>query len=307
MALDNNVEEAVPTSKPNQINIHGDILDDVTKNAKAATLSIQSLIEKVKNGADTSKGISFLQMKNSLLLQYISNVSYIVLRKCSGKKIEGEPAIERLVKLRTVMEKIRPIEQKLRYQVDKLVSIAESGHVADNDPLRFKPNPDNLLTKQGDDSDDDNENDGEQVKKYIAPKNVPQHFDGNKTLEELDAENQVARKKHHLSKSLIEDLKRQHLDTPEEVHLHSDVKKNKLIEEERERTLYEEDNFIRLPITKADRQKRRAQMSTMGSIGDDITSFGASNFDGNNHPGKKRKSGNRVKKSPKKSKFKKRQ
>ena len=74
-----------------------------------------------------------------------------MLRKCSGKKIEGEPAIERLVKLRTVMEKIRPIEQKLRYQVDKLVSIAESGHVADNDPLRFKPNPDNLLPKQGSD------------------------------------------------------------------------------------------------------------------------------------------------------------
>ena len=40
------------------------------------------------------------------------------------------------IHLRTVLEKIRPIDGKLRYQVDKLVAIAEKGEVDQNDPLR---------------------------------------------------------------------------------------------------------------------------------------------------------------------------
>jgi len=302
-------DEATEKKDKSEIEVHKDLMDDVTKNAKAASVSVQSLIETVKSGVDTSKGISFLEMKNSLLLRYISNLTYLMLRKCHGKGIEGEPAIERLVKLRTVMEKVRPIDQKLRYQVDKLVSIAESGQVGENDPLRFRPNPDNLVTK-GDGSDDDSDSDDEKsdaVQKYVIPKNVPQHFDGDKTTEEIEQEEKNARKKHNLSKSLIEDLKRQHLDTPEEVHHHTDVKKSKFIEEERERTRYEEDNFIRLPVTKADGKKRRSQMSTMATIGDDITSFGATNFDGTRRPEKRRKGDKHGKKgNNKKSKFKKR-
>jgi len=298
------------SKSPNpDLDIHEELLNDVTKDAKAATVSVESLIEKIKSGVDMSKGISFLKMKNSLLQDYISNVTYLMLRKSYGKKIEGDLAIERLVKLRTVMEKIRPIDQKLRYQVDKLVSISESGHVREDDPLRFKPNPDNLVSKQGDASEDDSDSGEEKddkVKKYVAPKNIPQHFDGDKTTEELEVEKESARKRQNLSKSLIEDLKRQHLDIPEEVHHHADVKKSKFIQEEQERTRYEEENFIRLPQTKAENQKRRKQMSTMATIGDDIVSFGFSNFDDKQGPSKKRKSDKHAKKGNKKGKFKKR-
>lgn len=294
------------------IDIHKDLLDDVTKNIKAASVSLQTVIEKVKSGVDTSneKGISFLEMKNSLLLRYISNLTFVMLKKCHGKKIEGDASIERLVKLRTVMEKVRPIDQKLRYQVDKLLNIAENGVGVENDPLRFRPNPDNLDVEDGDDSDDgaDKSGGGAKGAKYVAPKNVPQHFDGDKTAEEVEQEATNARKKHNLSKSLIEDLKRQHLDTPEEVHHNTEVKKSKMIEMERERTRYEEDNFIRLPMKKAEGKKKRSQMSTVGTIGDDITSFGASNFDGGSRGPQKRrrKEGSHAKKSNKKSKFKKR-
>ena len=53
----------------------------------------------------------------------------------------GEATLKRLlyllyIHLRTVLEKIRPIDGKLRYQVDKLVAIAEKGEVDQNDPLR---------------------------------------------------------------------------------------------------------------------------------------------------------------------------
>jgi len=298
--------------------LHKEVIEAVTKDAKAATASVEALINKIKSGPDTTKGISFLQMKNSLLLEYISNLSYLMLRKTYGKKIEGESAIERLVKLRTVLEKIRPIDQKMRYQVDKLVSIAESGHIGEDDPLMFKANPDNLLSKQDDDEEEDSDEEGnEGVKKsdqkYVAPKNIPRHFDGDKTTEEKEEEKEAAAKKHRISKSLIDDLKRQHLDTPEEVHYTQDIQKTKFINDEKERTRYEEENFIRLPVSKEDNHKRRVAMSTIGSIGNDITSFGSSSFNDSKFadtkkrkrdtPGKDGKSG---KKSGKKPKFKKR-
>lgn len=54
---------------------------------------------------------------------------------------------DRLVEIRTVLEKTRPIDQKLKYQVDKLVKAAVTGATSENDPTNYKANPDNMLIK----------------------------------------------------------------------------------------------------------------------------------------------------------------
>jgi len=45
------------------------------------------------------QGLSFLEMKYHMLLSYLINLTYVVLRKCSGKMIEGDPAIGMLLAL----------------------------------------------------------------------------------------------------------------------------------------------------------------------------------------------------------------
>ena len=66
------------------------------------------------------------------------------------------------------MEKIRPIGHKLKYQIDKCVSVAETGHIDSDDPSRFKPNPEQLASKFGDDDGDssDNGDDDEEANAY---------------------------------------------------------------------------------------------------------------------------------------------
>ena len=124
------------------------------------------------------------------------------------------------------MEKIRPIEHKLKYQIDKCVSVAETGHIDSNDPSRFKPNPEQLASKFGDDDEDssDNEEDDEEAnadksnKKYVAPMNVPAYFERDKTQEEIESEQmQMAKKKTALSHSMMRELQHQVYDTPEEI------------------------------------------------------------------------------------------
>ena len=107
-------------------------------------------------------------------------------------------------------------------------------------------------------------------------------------------------KKRSLSKSIMEDLKRQHLDLPEEEHNHVDTLKAQHIAKMKERIRYEEDNFMRLPLSKKEKHKRR-QMTTIGTLGDEITYFGNDNFY-NDPKSKKRKGPRRMSKGSKKFK-----
>ena len=116
-----------------------------------------------------------------------------------------------------------------------------------DDPTRFKANPGMLSSKlgEGEDESDDDEDDeeGEGVKKagqkYVAPKNVPKHFEEDKSKEELQvmesiffpatfhptqAEQTAKKKKSALSHSMMKELKSQMFDTPEEISHEADTR-----------------------------------------------------------------------------------
>jgi len=297
---------------------HKKHLLEVAKTGEDLLSSLDLLNKKVSSGSDPNDGISFLSFKNELLLEYNMNLAYLMLKKTKGKSIEGDKAVDRLCYLRTVLEKIRPIEHKLKYQIDKFVSIAETGP-GDNksqDPLRLKANPSLLTGNEDEDGEDSEEEDDEASTgkdnksdaKYVAPRNVPQHFEGDKSKEEVEAESEKRRKKSALSASMMRELKSQLWDTPEEISHQADTRKQKYIQEQKEKERYEEDNFMRLPITKAERLASK-QFSTSANIGDGLTNFGFNNFDGketrSSNSGKKRKHSDKKGKSKKFKKFKK--
>lgn len=72
----------------------------------------------------------------SLVYSYLINLVQIMLLKAKGESIlppEGEGgslAVDRLIELRVVLEKMRPLEMKLKYQIDKLVKAASSTGLA---------------------------------------------------------------------------------------------------------------------------------------------------------------------------------
>lgn len=84
----------------------------------------------VRNFIKYLQGLSFLEVKNHMLLSYITNLTYLMYQKLNGKKIEFDSSIDRLVETRTVLEKMRPIDQKLKYQIDKLLTSATTGNIS---------------------------------------------------------------------------------------------------------------------------------------------------------------------------------
>lgn len=104
------------------------LLNEMNNSAQHVANLVDNMIQKVYKGElTTDQGLSFLEMKYNLLLSYLINLTYVVLRKCSGEMIEGDPCIDRLIQIRTILEKVKPVNSKLKYQIDKLVKSTVTG------------------------------------------------------------------------------------------------------------------------------------------------------------------------------------
>lgn len=210
------------------------------------------------------------------MLQYILQLAYFVHLKISGKQLENNPVVESLVELRVILDKMKPIEAKLKYQIDKLVRAAVVENTQKNDekkaevstseavaadPLAFKPNPMNLLNKDNDDEDEDVDDDTNAAGVYRPPKLAPVNYDENAGRKSGKKERDDARMKEKASRSrLMKDLMTEMSENPEELGVFGGVNEgtgygdridNVIAEKDR----YEEDNYVRLAVTRKEKQR----------------------------------------------------
>lgn len=61
------------------------LIDEMNDNVKQVSDVVGSMLQRVKTGEiSTEFGLSFLEVKYHMLLNYLINLTYVVLRKCSG-------------------------------------------------------------------------------------------------------------------------------------------------------------------------------------------------------------------------------
>lgn len=66
------------------------LLGEMNNNVNQVSDLVESILQKVKTGELTTEyGLSFLEIKYHMLLTYLINLTYVVLRKCSGKLNES--------------------------------------------------------------------------------------------------------------------------------------------------------------------------------------------------------------------------
>lgn len=108
---------------------------------------------------------------------------------------------------------------------------------------------------------------------------------GDETAQERNRKQQERSKKLALSSSIMQDLREEYLDTPIEI-AQSGRAQQILSKQQQERQEYEEEYLTRLPINKREKHARR-KLTTLGTLGDEITDFGNSGAASNKN--KKRK------------------
>ncbi|KAG6818205.1 hypothetical protein H0H87_000110 [Tephrocybe sp. NHM501043] len=122
---------------------------------------------------DLRDGISLLSLKHHVLLSYLNSLVLIASRRAvghtlntrsfpdlpfsaQGRSLRGNGCgdlVDSAVEGRVVLEKIRTLETRMRYQIEKLIRVAEESEKSTNlvdDPLAFRPNPNNLMGGEGD-------------------------------------------------------------------------------------------------------------------------------------------------------------
>ncbi|KAL5226871.1 hypothetical protein ABZP36_015136 [Zizania latifolia] len=247
-------------------------LDHVTGKVEALTRKVK------KNQLPTSGGIGYLEAKHHLLLSYCQDIVYYLLRKAKGLSVDGHPVVRSLVEIRLFLEKIRPIDKKMEYQIQKLTNAADGAatqekvlnaetknkgrHQDDEDPLKYRPNPDMMDTKSDPAGQD---NDGI----YHPPKFMPATMDDDdKRLKQASRRDKALTRmatENPYIKEIIDDA----ADRPEEW-------KETAGDESREFTKYirlrekqekqEEELFTRAPLTKRDKQTEKRMRTQLHGL-----------------------------------------
>jgi U3 small nucleolar RNA-associated protein 3 len=142
------------------------LLDEYTTRIKELRVEVAPLLTKARevlalnpaaratSDLATRDGISFLELKHQLLVSYCVNLAFYLLLRAEGKSIASHPVVKRLVHIRVTLEKMRPVDRQLRYQVEKLLkagamtaaataaaatATADAAAAAGGDMLNFKP------------------------------------------------------------------------------------------------------------------------------------------------------------------------
>eukprot|EP00501_MAST-03F_sp_TOSAG23-6_P000721 GSMAST32.ASY1.ANO1.749.1 assembled CDS len=255
------------------------LLDDFKSKSEQLKGTVEPLIQKVKEGGlATEKGLSYLDVKFHLILSYCINVGFYMLLKSKGISVKDHPVIDQLIHLRVLMDKLKPVDKKLKYQIDKLLKVdltsvesEKTSGKADADALHFAPNLDDLA---GGDSDEANDT---VPGIYQAPRMmaVPYDEEGGKQSSAAKAERKEAKRRERLKKSkILRELREEMSARPQE--LREEMTGDQEADEEAaERRRYEEENFTRLTLTK--KQKNHAAAARTGRLPNafqELTDFG---------------------------------
>ncbi|KAM9510393.1 LOW QUALITY PROTEIN: neuroguidin [Guaruba guarouba] len=232
---------------------------------------IRALLQRAGGKLRTEKGLAVLQLRAQALLQYLQDLGLVLGAKARGGTL-GLPALPRLLESRLVLEKLRPIEQRLKYQVEKLLRAAMTGAPGAEHPLTFHPEPSNMAE----------EPEAAPLKaaatgggrRYVPPHILPVHYEAVGRQQRA----QAAARRRALGSSVLRELREELSDGPQELGGSSGAGAERPHRADVERTLLEESLLLRLPESRQARAARRRRLRAASSGGGAlaaITSFGA--------------------------------
>ncbi|KAJ1513652.1 hypothetical protein HMI56_002033 [Coelomomyces lativittatus] len=201
----------------------------------------------------TDKGLSLFQIKNDCLLTYLTGLAHVICSKIEGQTLVQHPVVPLLIQMRITLEKIKPIESKLKYRIDKLLSSVSSKSKPIPDALSHKPNLAAFQdTSSGEEDDEDEEEEKERMRKSntLTDSTLTQRYRPPKQLSVPYTDSKHGQPKR-ISKNIVKELQEEFSEAPETMIEAPETLDTTYQARER----FEEDNFVRLTVSKKEKQK----------------------------------------------------
>ncbi|KAG8747631.1 hypothetical protein FRC10_000174 [Ceratobasidium sp. 414] len=270
-----------------------DTTNEITRSVSSTRQLIQNLLAKQDSELDTTAGISLLSLKNHVVLSYIHSLALLSSHRVLGHSLldrappsqlfgtTDRPArggdagdlVDAMVEDRIVLEKTKALEARMKYQIDKLVRLAQDapqdeGDVID-DPLAFKPNISNLsapsaqrgrITTEAanaDDQDVDSNSDADDGI-YRPPKLAPVPY-----TDKHGKKDRTQPQPRSLSSLLTLDPSRPHVESASGLGNGAASLSSARARELQRMTEFEEENMTRLVMSKKEGKRRKRDEEDM--------------------------------------------
>lgn len=255
-------------------------LRSMKKHVDEANAFIEQVISKISTeAANAGDGVSLLQVRNHCLLEYLENLSAFSACKASGQSVK-EP-VEVLCQNRCVLEKIKPLEHKLRYQLEKYREMEE------NATASLRANPAAMI-----EDTPTQHSDGLVAAQYQAPQisavAYPNEADDRAKEARFARSTKAHSKKNALMEEVTADIRDDVVDEGRRAAQSRKVRD--FMRRMKENEELEEEMMQRMPMSKRDRQMMKQLEQMQGSY-QSILDYEKS--------GKKKESGKKKKKGKK--------
>ena len=91
------------------------LLQEFKESTAQANEKLLPFLNAARSGKikSTAAGMSYLEMKYNLLMSYCTFLAFYLLLKVEGKPVENHPVIHKLTHIKSLFEKLKPLDQKL--------------------------------------------------------------------------------------------------------------------------------------------------------------------------------------------------
>eukprot|EP01035_Chromulina_nebulosa_P018560 gene18560-24283_t len=225
-------------------------LQEKLEDLKSKIEPIKALFDELPEHIDSSDDIvQYLEMKQQIMLSYCTNIVFYLYMKSIGQSVKNHPVMKQLLEHRYFMEKLRPLDGKLKYQIDRLVKLSNQSDRPTSDDIK-KP-----------------------VGVYKPPRFQPMVYHDKDSKEEEKLLKEIQKKKKKLRNNVIlESLEEEFGDRPEGVSSSGltviNTSEKELQDEENERRDFEEDRFVRLTMTRKEKKERKMKEISANRLDD---------------------------------------
>lgn len=260
----------------------------------------QMVLKKIEGTENSVDGVSLLQVKNHCFVEYLESIAQLAIARTSG--LPADDAIGSLVSNRCVLEKIKPLENQMRYQLQKYAEIEK------NTSYNMRANPSSMMNAIQKAKETENFIPNEESKnmveaQYRAPEVMSALYP--KEQEDLQKQSRYAQTIKARSKQsvLMDEAAAQIQDTPLEldnsyganIHSQQNKKVADFMKRMKEMEEIEEETMQRLPRSKKDRQMLKQIEQAQNGL-KQILDFGKIESDSNKNKKKNDKNRNKKKK-----------
>lgn len=218
--------------------------------------SVKEMIPVCESPELAEQGISLLSLKYATLMRYNLNLVKLAQDRINGRDIGTIAKL--LVEDGVALSKIRPVEKKLQHQIDRLLKAAASRSTAgDDDGDRHRPDPSAIVL-------DDDEDDGDAESNVYRPPRIAEVvYDGeNKKRKDRDEKEKERFQARAIRSEGVREMLAEIKGRPEEIrddggegNMSRAVRQ--MVREDDKKRRFEEENFVRLNLSKEDKKRRK--------------------------------------------------